>query len=87
MRSEGYGSWVCVSVCLCVCLLLYISLLEYSFVLQTKLSTKRVVKVKNIRRFSLKTLPVAKLDALPALYTDEPYGNFWGEYAHAYHVR
>ena len=40
--------WVCVSVCLLLC----ISLLEYPFVLQTIPSTKRVVKAKNIGRFS-----------------------------------
>ena len=32
---EGYGSWVCLSVCLCVCLLLNISLFQCSFVSQT----------------------------------------------------
>ena len=52
MRSEGYCSWVCLSVCL----LSHISPLERLFVLKTLSRTQRATKVKTIVGFSLKPL-------------------------------
>ena len=39
MRSEGYGSWVCLSVCLCVCLSVTRHLTSRVFVRLTKDTT------------------------------------------------
>ena len=62
--QEGYGSWVCVcvcvSVCLCVCvsvcLLSHISLLERLFVLKILSRTQRATEAKKFVGFSLKPL-------------------------------
>ena len=51
MRSEGYGSWVCLSVCP-----LNISPLERLFVLKLMLRTQQATKVKTIAGDSLKQL-------------------------------
>ena len=51
MRSEGYGSLVCLSVCPCSN-----SLLDGIFVPQTIRHNKRVIRISLIERFSLKML-------------------------------
>ena len=62
MRSEGYCSWVCVSVCL----LSHISPMERLFVLKTLSRTQRATKVKTFVGFSLKPLR-CRDPALPPL--------------------
>ena len=52
MRSEGYGSWVCLSVCR----LSHISPLEHLFVLKSMSRIQRAMKVKKIVGISLKLL-------------------------------
>ena len=58
MHSEGYSSWVCVSVCLfvCVCLLGNISHMERLIILKTLLRTQRSMKVKIFVGICLKRL-------------------------------
>ena len=56
MRSEGYSTWVCLSVCLCVCLLSHISPTEHLFVLKTLSRTQRATKVKKFVGICLKRL-------------------------------
>ena len=56
MRSEGYCSWVCVSVCL----LSHISPMERLFVLKPLSRTQRATKVKNFVGFSEKTAPLQR---------------------------
>ena len=51
MRSEGYSTWVCLSVCPCSN-----SLLDGLFVPQTIRRNKRVIRISLIERFSLKML-------------------------------
>ena len=63
MRSEGYCSWVCLSVCL----LSHISPMERLFVLKTLSRTQRATKVKKFVGFSLKPLR-CRDPALPPLY-------------------
>ena len=63
MRSEGYCSWVCVSVCL----LSHISPMERLFVLKSMSRTQRATKVEIFVGFSLKPLR-CRDPALPALY-------------------
>ena len=63
MRSEGYCSWVCLSVCL----LSHISPMERLFVLKTRSRTQRATKVKKFVGFSLKPLR-CRDPALPPLY-------------------
>ena len=67
MRSEGYGSWVCLSVCLCVCLLCHISPLEHLFVLKSKSRTQQATKVKKFVGIFLKLLHCED-PALPTMY-------------------
>ena len=55
MRSKGYSSWVCLSVCLSVCPCSN-SLLDGLFVPQTIRRNKRVIRISSIERFSLKML-------------------------------
>ena len=63
MRSEGYCSWVCVSVCL----LSHISPMERLFVLKTLSRTQLATKVKKFVGFSLKPLR-CRDPAPPPLY-------------------
>ena len=63
MRSEGYCSWVCLSVCL----LSHISPMERLFVLKTLSRTQQATKVKKFVGFSLKPLR-CRDPALPPLY-------------------
>ena len=63
MRSEGYCSWVVLSVCL----LSHISPMERLFVLKTLSRTQRAMKVKKFVGFSLKPLR-CRDPALPPLY-------------------
>ena len=63
MRSEGYCSWVCLSVCL----LSHISPMERLFVLKTLSRTQRATKVKKFVGFSLKPLR-CRDPSLPPLY-------------------
>ena len=63
MRSEGYCSWVGLSVCL----LSHISPMERLFVLKTLSRTQRATKVKIFVGFSLKPLR-CRDPALPPLY-------------------
>ena len=63
MRSEGYCSWVCLSVCL----LSHISPMERLFILKTLSRTQRATKVKKFVGFSLKPLR-CRDPALPPLY-------------------
>ena len=63
MRSEGYCSWVCLSVCL----LSHISPMERLFVLKTLSRTQRATKVKKCVGFSLKPMR-CRDPALPPLY-------------------
>ena len=63
MRSEGYCSWVCLSVCL----LSHISPMERLFVLKTLSRTQQATKVKIFVGFSLKPLR-CRDPALPPLY-------------------
>ena len=81
MRSEGYGSWVC--VCVSVVPLSHISPLERLFVLKLLSHTQRATKFKKFVRFSLKLLRSGN-PALPHLrsyvYTG---GHFFGMHAHA----
>ena len=56
MRSEGYGSWVCLCVCVSVCLLSHISPLEHLFVLKSMSRIQWATKVKKFVAFSLKPL-------------------------------
>ena len=63
MRSEGYCSWVCLSVCL----LSHISPMERLFGLKTLSRTQQATKVKKFVGFSLKPLR-CRDPALPPLY-------------------
>ena len=63
MRSEGYCSWVGLSVCL----LSHISPMERLFVLKTLSRTQRATKVKKFVGFSLKPFR-CRDPALPPLY-------------------
>ena len=63
MRSEGYCSWVCLSVCL----LSHISPMERLFVLKTLSRTQQATKVKKFVGFSLKPLR-CRDPVLPPLY-------------------
>ena len=63
MRSEGYCSWVCLSVCL----LSHISPMERLFVLKTLSRAQQATKVKKFVGFSLKPLR-CRDPALPPLY-------------------
>ena len=56
MRSEGYSTWVCVSVCLSVCPLSHISPTERLFVLKTLSRTQRATKIKKVVGICLKRL-------------------------------
>ena len=56
MRSEGYCSWVCLSVCL----LSHISPLERLFVLKTLSRTQRATKVKKICGVFSETAPLQR---------------------------
>ena len=78
MRSEGYCSWVCLSVCL----LSHISPMERLFVLKTLSRTQRATKVKKFVGFSLKPLR-CRDPALPPLYGHAYSRPFF----HAYRVR
>ena len=70
MRSEGYGSWLCVCVCVSI------SLLERMYVLKTLSRTQRARKVKKFVAFCLKLLR-CRDPALPTLY-GYPYSPpFW----------
>ena len=80
MRSEGYGSWVC----LCVCLLSQISLLERLFVLKTLLRTQWATKVKKFVGFSLKPLH-CRDPALPPLTAVHSGGHFHAKSTHAHY--
>ena len=65
VRSEGYGSWVCLSVCPC-CLLSHISPLEHLFVLKILSRTPQATEVEIFVGISLKPLR-CRDTLLPAL--------------------
>ena len=81
MRSEGYGSWVCLSVCPCSN-----SLLDGIFVPQTIRRNKRVIRISLIERFSLKMLRCRDL-SVTSIVRVHSVGHFLlAENEHAHYI-
>ena len=73
MCSEGYGSLVCLCVCVSVCLLSCISPLERLFILKSTSRIQQATKAKKFVGFSLKLLCCGD-PALPS-----SYGHMYGQ--------
>ena len=81
MRSEGYSTWVCLSVCPCSN-----SLLDGLFVPQTIRRNKRVIRISLIERFSLKMLRCRDLSVTSIVRVHSADHFLLAEKEHAHYI-